>query len=49
MDLYRKAGVNPASGCLPMLVQMPIPCTRCSASSRPASNCGRNPSSGRMT
>ena len=24
MDLYRKAGVNPASGCLPMLVQMPI-------------------------
>ncbi|MCB0771410.1 MAG: membrane protein insertase YidC, partial [Flavobacteriales bacterium] len=24
MDLYRKAGVNPASGCLPMVVQMPI-------------------------
>lgn len=24
MELYRKAGVNPASGCLPMLVQMPI-------------------------
>ena len=24
MDLYRKAGVNPASGCLPMLVQMPV-------------------------
>ncbi|MBK6754590.1 MAG: membrane protein insertase YidC [Flavobacteriales bacterium] len=24
MDLYRKAGVNPASGCVPMLVQMPI-------------------------
>lgn len=24
MDLYRKAGVNPASGCLPMLIQMPI-------------------------
>ncbi len=36
MDLYRKAGVNPASGCLPMLVQMPDACTPCSASS-PAS------------
>ena len=24
MDLYRKAGVNPASGCLPMLIQMPV-------------------------
>jgi YidC/Oxa1 family membrane protein insertase len=24
MDMYRKAGVNPASGCLPMVVQMPI-------------------------
>lgn len=24
MDLYRKAGVNPASGCLPMLVQLPV-------------------------
>ncbi len=24
MDLYRKAGVNPASGCLPMVVQMPV-------------------------
>ena len=24
MELYRKAGVNPASGCVPMLVQMPI-------------------------
>ena len=24
MDLYRKAGVNPASGCVPMLVQMPV-------------------------
>ncbi|HQW06767.1 MAG: membrane protein insertase YidC [Flavobacteriales bacterium] len=24
MELYRKAGVNPASGCLPMLVQMPV-------------------------
>jgi YidC/Oxa1 family membrane protein insertase len=24
MDLYRKAGVNPASGCVPMLIQMPI-------------------------
>jgi YidC/Oxa1 family membrane protein insertase len=24
MDLYRKAGVNPASGCVPLLVQMPV-------------------------
>lgn len=24
MDLYRKAGVNPMGGCLPMLLQMPI-------------------------
>ena len=24
MDLYRKAGANPASGCVPMLLQMPI-------------------------
>ncbi len=24
MDLYRKAGANPASGCIPMLLQMPI-------------------------
>lgn len=24
MDLYRKAGVNPASGCLPLLIQMPV-------------------------
>ncbi|MCB0793646.1 MAG: membrane protein insertase YidC [Flavobacteriales bacterium] len=24
MDLYRRAGVNPASGCVPMLIQMPI-------------------------
>jgi YidC/Oxa1 family membrane protein insertase len=24
MDLYRKAGVNPASGCVPMVVQMPV-------------------------
>ncbi len=24
MELYRKAGVNPASGCVPMLIQMPI-------------------------
>lgn len=24
MDLYRKAGVNPASGCVPMLVQLPV-------------------------
>ena len=24
MELYRKAGVNPLSGCLPMLLQMPI-------------------------
>ncbi len=24
MELYRKAGVNPASGCVPMLVQLPI-------------------------
>lgn len=24
MDLYNKAGVNPMSGCLPMLIQMPV-------------------------
>lgn len=24
MDLYRKTGVNPLSGCIPMLIQMPI-------------------------
>ena len=24
MDLYRKAGVNPASGCVPVVIQMPI-------------------------
>lgn len=24
MDLYRKAGVNPMAGCVPMLLQMPI-------------------------
>src|SRR5690606_28210806 len=24
MDLYRKAGVNPMGGCLPMLIQFPI-------------------------
>ncbi|MCD6180409.1 MAG: membrane protein insertase YidC [Bacteroidales bacterium] len=24
MDLYRKAGVNPMAGCIPMLLQMPI-------------------------
>ena len=24
MELYRKAGVNPLAGCLPMLIQMPI-------------------------
>ena len=24
MDLYRKAGINPAGGCLPMLLQFPI-------------------------
>ncbi len=24
MELYRKAGANPASGCIPMLLQMPI-------------------------
>ncbi len=24
MDLYRKAGVNPAAGCLPMLIQLPV-------------------------
>ena len=24
MELYRKAGVNPAAGCIPMLLQMPI-------------------------
>ena len=24
MDLYRRAGVNPMSGCLPMLLQMPV-------------------------
>lgn len=24
MELYRKAGVNPAAGCVPMLVQLPI-------------------------
>ncbi len=24
MELYRKAGVNPAAGCVPMLLQMPI-------------------------
>ncbi len=24
MELYRKAGVNPASGCVPMLIQMPV-------------------------
>ncbi|MCB9170043.1 MAG: membrane protein insertase YidC [Flavobacteriales bacterium] len=24
MDLYRKAGVNPASGCVPMVIQLPI-------------------------
>ncbi len=24
MDLYKKAGVNPMGGCLPMLIQMPI-------------------------
>jgi YidC/Oxa1 family membrane protein insertase len=24
MDLYRKAGVNPASGCLPMIIQLPV-------------------------
>jgi len=24
MDLYRKAGINPLSGCIPMLLQMPI-------------------------
>jgi YidC/Oxa1 family membrane protein insertase len=24
MDLYRKAGVNPVSGCVPMLIQLPV-------------------------
>jgi YidC/Oxa1 family membrane protein insertase len=24
MELYRKAGVNPAAGCVPMLIQMPV-------------------------
>jgi len=24
MELYRKAGVNPASGCVPMLIQLPV-------------------------
>jgi YidC/Oxa1 family membrane protein insertase len=24
MELYRKAGVNPAAGCVPLLIQMPI-------------------------
>ena len=24
MELYRKEGVNPFSGCLPMLLQMPV-------------------------
>lgn len=24
MELYRKAGINPMSGCIPMLIQMPI-------------------------
>ncbi|MDP6883887.1 MAG: membrane protein insertase YidC, partial [Rhodospirillales bacterium] len=24
MDLYKKEGVNPASGCLPMLLQIPV-------------------------
>jgi YidC/Oxa1 family membrane protein insertase len=24
MDLYRKAGVNPANGCVPLLIQMPV-------------------------
>jgi len=24
MQLYKKAGVNPASGCLPLLIQLPI-------------------------
>lgn len=24
MELYRKAGINPASGCLPLLIQLPI-------------------------
>ncbi|MBL7964885.1 MAG: membrane protein insertase YidC [Flavobacteriales bacterium] len=24
MDLYRKAGVNPASGCVPMVIQLPV-------------------------
>ena len=24
MDLYKRAGVNPMGGCLPMLLQMPI-------------------------
>ena len=24
MDLYRKAGVNPAAGCVPMLIQLPV-------------------------
>lgn len=24
MELYKKAGINPMGGCIPMLIQMPI-------------------------
>jgi YidC/Oxa1 family membrane protein insertase len=48
MDLYRKAGVNPASGCVPMLVQMPV-LFAMFRSSPAASNCGSRASSGPMT
>ena len=26
MDLYKKHGVNPMGGCLPMLIQLPFLC-----------------------
>lgn len=31
MELYKKAGINPMGGCIPMLIQMPILIAPCSA------------------
>ena len=48
MALYSKAGANLMSGCLPMMLQMPI-LLQCSRSSRRLSSSGDRASCGRMT
>jgi len=49
MDLYKRAGINPMGGCLPMLLQFPLYFLQCSVSSPFLLNYVRNISSGLQT